>query len=113
MLKITHFPCLDDELKTHTTMKTNSANIRPPAAGDAPPQNLPTPDDHLWTTPEVAAFLCVSLKTVFNLRKRGLPFVCLGGAVRFVPSEIKNFLINNRGLSGHRARQIARKGNAS
>jgi len=78
------------------------------------PATIPTsePDDELWTTKEVAKFLRVSLKTVFNLRKRGLPYVQLGGAVRFVPGEIKDYLANSRGLSSHRLRQIIRKGDA-
>jgi excisionase family DNA binding protein len=68
-----------------------------------------SPDDELWTTPQVAKYLHVSLKTVFNLRKKGLPYVQLGGAVRFVPQEIKEYLIRSRGLSSHRLRQMARK----
>jgi excisionase family DNA binding protein len=68
-----------------------------------------TPQD-LWTTREVAKFLHVSLKTIFNLRKKGLPFVQLGGAVRFVPQEIRAYLANSRGLSSHRQRQLVRKG---
>jgi len=71
------------------------------------------PDLELWTTPEVAKYLHVSLKTVFNLRKKGLPFVQLGGAVRFVPQEIKDYLVNSRGMSSHRLRQIVRKGGMS
>ena len=74
--------------------------------------NQPPPDTQLWTTKEVATFLRVSLKTVFNLRKKGLPFVQLGGAVRFVPQEIKDYLVNSRRLSSHRVRQIVRKGTA-
>jgi len=65
-------------------------------------------DTALWTTKEVAKFLRVSLKTVFNLRKRGLPYVQLGGAVRFVPQEIRDYLAQSRGLSSHRLRQIIR-----
>ena len=68
------------------------------------------PDSDLWTTKEVAKYLHVSLKTVFNLRKRGLPYVQLGGAVRFIPLEIRDYLVNSRGLSSHRLRQIVRKG---
>ena len=67
-------------------------------------------DEDLWTTKEVARHLRVSLKTVFNLRKKGLPYVQLGGAVRFVPQEIRNYLANSRRLSSHRLRQIVRKG---
>jgi len=63
----------------------------------------------LWTTPELARYLHVSLKTVFNLRKRGLPCIQLGGAVRFVPQEIKDYLLTHRGLAAHRLRQTARK----
>ena len=55
-------------------------------------------DSDLWTTERVAKYLHVSLKTVFNLRKKGLPYVQLGGAVRFVPQEIKDYLVTNRGL---------------
>jgi hypothetical protein len=67
-------------------------------------------DSDLWTTERVAKFLHVSLKTVFNLRKKGLPYVQLGGAVRFVPQEIKDYLVTSRGLSAHRLRQMVRKG---
>ena len=67
-------------------------------------------DSDLWTTERVAKYLHVSLKTVFNLRKKGLPYVQLGGAVRFVPQEIKDYLVNSRGLSAHRLRQVVRKG---
>jgi hypothetical protein len=70
------------------------------------------PDAVLWTTIEVAKFLHVSPKTVFNLRKRGLPYVQLGGAVRFVPQEIRDYLVKSRGLSFHRRRQIVRQGAA-
>jgi excisionase family DNA binding protein len=64
---------------------------------------------NLWTTREVADFLHVSIKTILNLRKNGLPFVQLGGAIRFVPQEIKDYLANSRKLSSHRLRQIIRK----
>jgi predicted DNA-binding transcriptional regulator AlpA len=87
-------------------MSTNlSTNNSTPTLDEIPP-----PSQDLWTTPEVAKFLHVSLKTVFNLRKKGLPYVQLGGAVRFVPQEIRDYLVNSRGLSSHRLRQMARKG---
>ena len=73
-------------------------------------QNLLESDDQLWTTGQVAKYLHVSHKTVFTLRHRGLPFVKLGGAVRFLPKEIRDYLVNSRTLSSHRLRQIARKG---
>jgi excisionase family DNA binding protein len=74
-------------------------------------QNSPESDDPLWRTGEVAKYLHVCHKTVFELRKkRGLPFVKLGGAVRFIPKEIRDYLLDSRRLSSHRLRQIARKG---
>jgi hypothetical protein len=83
--------------------------------GDQQSENSPAdergPDSEvLWTTKEVGKFLHVSGKTVFELRKKGLPFFKLGGAVRFVPQEIRDYLLNTRRLSSHRLRQIARKG---
>jgi excisionase family DNA binding protein len=80
----------------------------------APPlEEMTAPFEQLWTTHEVAKFLHVSLKTIFNLRKKGLPFVQLGGAVRFVPQEIKDYLANSRCSSSHRLRQMIRKGEAT
>jgi excisionase family DNA binding protein len=84
-------------------------NSFPHDHGAAIPEE-PSTSPGLWTTSQVAKFLHVSLKTVFNLRKKGLPFVQLGGAVRFDPQEIRAYLSNSRGLSSHRLRQIARKG---
>ena len=60
------------------------------------------------TTQEVADFLRVSIKTVFNLRKMGLPYLQLGGAVRFDLQEVRDYLLKNRHLSSHRLRQTAR-----
>jgi excisionase family DNA binding protein len=85
---------------------TSSSNPSPSGEETA------NPAQDLWTTPEVAKHLHVSLKTVFNLRKRGLPFVQLGGAVRFVPQEIRDYLSKSRRLSSHQLRQILRKGDA-
>ena len=83
----------------------------PPVSEDVKTSSQET-DSELWTTERVAKYLHVSLKTVFNLRKKGLPYVQLGGAVRFVPQEIRDYLVTSRGLSSHRLRQIARKGGA-
>jgi excisionase family DNA binding protein len=89
--------------------------MNPPTSNNTlghPPEEVKTlwQDSDLWTTKDVAKHLHVSLKTVFNLRKKGLPFVQLGGAVRFDPQEIRAYLANSRGLSSHRLRQIVRKG---
>jgi predicted DNA-binding transcriptional regulator AlpA len=73
----------------------------------------PSAPSKLWKTQQVADFLGVSPKSVFNLRKKGLPCVHLGGAVRFVPHEISGYLATNRSLSLHRLRQIARKGGSA
>jgi excisionase family DNA binding protein len=76
-----------------------------------PPITTETPArENLWTTSEVASYLRVSLKTVFNLRKNGLPFVQLGGAVRFDPQKVRDYLSQNHHLSSHRLRQSKRKG---
>ncbi len=66
-------------------------------------------DSDLWTSERVAQYLLVSLKSVFNLRKKGLPFVKVGGAVHFVPQEVKDYLLSNRNLTAHRLRQAVRK----
>ena len=92
------------------SLENASTPGHPPTAGEVTTLS-PESDSALWTTKEVAKHLRVSLKTVFNLRKKGLPFVQLGGAVRFVPHEIKDYLVNSRRLSSHRLRQIVRKGN--
>jgi excisionase family DNA binding protein len=81
----------------------------PPVSDDVKTLSHET-DSELWTTERVAKYLHVSLKTVFNLRKQGLPYVQLGGAVRFIPQEIKDYLGSHRNLSSHRLRQIVRKG---
>src|ERR1700734_1936951 len=91
--------------------ENNTTPGHPSAAGEV----ISYPETHeadsdLWTTERVAKYLHVSLKTVFNLRKKGLPYVQLGRAVRFVPQEIKNYLVTNRGLTAHRLRQVVRKG---
>jgi excisionase family DNA binding protein len=87
------------------SLENNSSLGNPPVSGE-----IQNPHQDLWTTKEVAKHLRVSLKTVFNLRKKGLPYVQLGGAVRFVPHEIAAYLVNSRRLSSHRLRQIVRKG---
>ena len=89
--------------------RTNGARRHRACSAKRPSLSLPA-DSELWTTTEVRDYLRVSLKTVFNLRKRGLPYVQLGGAIRFVPQEIKDYLARNRGLSAHRLRQMIRKG---
>ena len=94
------------------SLENASALVNPSIDESAKNQNPPASDDRLWTTEQVGKYLHVSLKTVFNLRKKGLPYVQLGGAVRFVPQEIRDYLVTNRGLTAHRARQVVRQGGA-
>ncbi len=91
-----------------------NSSIHTPSLGNPviPEDTKTSPESDLWTTKETAKYLRVSLKTVFNLRKKGLPYVQLGGAVRFVPQEIRDYLVSNRNLSTHRLRQAVRKGDA-
>jgi excisionase family DNA binding protein len=63
----------------------------------------------LWTVDSVAHYLQVSRKTVFNLRKRGLPFIQLGGAVRFDPVRVKDYLSQTENLAGHQAWRLANR----
>ena len=88
---------------------TNNTLENSPVSGEVKTSSHES-DSDWWTTKDVAKYLHVSFKTVYNLRKVGLPYVQLGGAVRFVPQEIKNYLVTNRGLSAHRLRQVVRKG---
>ncbi len=103
-----------------TKGKKTKMSKDPPVYSPGDHQSENPPADHrghdsedLWTTKEVGRFLHVSGKTVFELRKKGLPFVKLGGAVRFVPNEIREYLLNSRRLSSHRLRQIARNGSSA
>jgi len=90
-------------------MNSLAKESAPMSSPDNPNADL----ENLWTTRKVAEFLHLSAKTVYELRKRGLPFLKLGGAVRFVPEEVRLYLANSRRLSSHRLRQIARKGTAA
>ena len=73
-------------------------------------EEMTTSTENLWTTRQLATYCHLSLKTIYNLRKRGLPYVQLGGAVRFDPQKIRDYLANSPRLSSHRLRQMIRKG---
>lgn len=94
---------------SNNTSENTPAKSPVPVQGK-PPESTPLPSDRLWTTDEVAYYLCVSPKTVFNRRKKGLPYFLVGGAVRFDQQKVKDYLANNPGQSRHRQRQIVRKG---
>jgi hypothetical protein len=50
-----------------------------------------------WTKTDLATVFGVSLKTVFNWQRHGLiPFVRLGGTIRFDPVEVKQAILKRR-----------------
>lgn len=63
--------------------------MKPPTIFRNPQQ----PSDRaLWSTPELANYLGCSDRQVYNLRKSGLPFVLVGGLVRFEPQQVQEWL---------------------
>lgn len=87
--------------------KTTTEN--PPASGEMKPTVMPG----YWTTEEVARYLHVSERTVFELRRGGLPCVLLGGAVRFIPKEIDNYMTIHREIRIHHSHRKAKDREAS
>ncbi len=67
------------------------------------------PETRLWSVAEVADFLQVSAKTVYNLRKAGLPYIQLGGTIRFTPEGVKEYLARHPYTSLHRLRRNIRQ----
>ena len=56
-------------------------------------------DEPLWTTEDVALYLRVSEATVRSWQQcRRLPFVKIGGTVRFVPAEIRQVVADSKEL---------------
>ena len=87
----------------------NGGTMNSSENNSTPESEILPPSERLWTTEQVADYLQVCPKTVYNLRKVGLPYVQLGGAVRFHPQGVKDYLAAHPHLSLHRLRQIARK----
>ena len=57
----------------------------------------PTPQGELLTTDEVARLLKISVSSVRRLQSaRALPFVRVGGSVRFTKEDITSYLARNR-----------------
>lgn len=58
-------------------------------------------EEPLWTVTDVAQFLSVTTKTVraWQLEHK-LPFLKIGGTVRFVPAEIRTWATNHAVVSG-------------
>jgi excisionase family DNA binding protein len=49
-----------------------------------------------WTKKDVARFLSVSVRKIEQMMKsKKLPFLKIGGAVRFIPEEVKRFVETN------------------
>lgn len=56
-----------------------------------------TPEGELLTTAEVAKLLKISVSSVRRLQSaRALPFVKVGGSVRFTKGDIASYLARNR-----------------
>lgn len=57
----------------------------------------PAPEGELLTTAEVARLLKISVSSVRRLQSaRALPFVKVGGSVRFAKADIASYLARNR-----------------
>jgi phage terminase Nu1 subunit (DNA packaging protein) len=54
------------------------------------------PKSALWSTTDLAGFLGCSDRQVYNLRKQGLPWLQVGGHVRFDPNAIRQWLGSNQ-----------------
>lgn len=56
---------------------------------------------HLLTIQELAIFLQISPKTIYNLvSKDSIPYVRAGGSLRFILSDIENWLITSSQYKG-------------
>lgn len=57
------------------------------------PMNLPRQsDEDLWEVEDVMAYLKVSDKTVRRLiRRSGLPYKRIGGQLRFIPEDVRQW----------------------
>jgi len=54
------------------------------------------PDEPLWTVDDVAAFLRVAPKTIRHWQTTcRLPFLKVGGTVRFLPEEVRKWATNH------------------
>jgi len=62
-----------------------------------------------WITEkELARHLHISIRHLVNLRKRGLPHIQLGSAVRYSLPEVEEYVRSQRRLSSHVERQKRR-----
>ncbi len=75
-----------------------------------------TPSNNTESTPpgwitesQLARHLGVSPRHLVNLRRRRLPYIALGKAIRYSLVEVESYLRTNRRLSSHVTRQQQRK----
>jgi excisionase family DNA binding protein len=55
-------------------------------------------DDKLWTVRDLAAYLNLSVNATYSMyRRQRIPFLRVGGSVRFVPSEVRRWVGMQRG----------------
>ena len=65
-------------------------------------------DLDLLTTPELAALLKMSEKTVRKLPDQGLPYVKIGASIRYRPGDVRAFLAKRVHLSKCRSKPKSR-----
>ena len=66
---------------------------------DTPPKarTVPVGEDRLLTQRDVAAYFKVTRRTIENWRDKGwLPFIRLGGVIRFKPSDLQRVVERRR-----------------
>jgi excisionase family DNA binding protein len=78
--------------------------MKPPTIFRNPQQSS---DRALWSTPELANYLGCSDRQVYNLRKSGLPFVLVGGLVRFDAQQVQAWLKVQKPHGTEDAKRIA------
>ena len=49
----------------------------------------------MLSTKELCEYLNVSSKTLYNYRERGMPFIRVGGVIRYEKEKVMEWLANN------------------
>lgn len=61
--------------------------------GEEGGQNMTEKPEELWTAAEVSALTKLAKSTIYEgVRDGVIPHLCIGGAIRFRPSEVKAWL---------------------
>jgi excisionase family DNA binding protein len=73
------------------------------------PHRFPPAVTPLWTTTDLARFLRITERGVYEMRKAGLPSVKVGHLVRFEEAAVRAWLANHNGSisADERAEQLA------